>query len=112
MVIQNAQSQASSAWRNQENSQYQPERNQLTAIGFSGNCPGGQPIRLGGNDREGGLTFSQSERETSGGPVKQLINETREELQETEVKLGKLHKRLNNLERLSQELEQESRDLE
>jgi len=112
MVTQNAQSQASSAWRDQENSQHQPERNQLTETGFFSNCSGGKPIRVGGNDRERGVTSSQSERKTLGGTVKQLIKETRDELEETKVKLDKLHKRLNNLEELSEELEEETKQSE
>jgi hypothetical protein len=112
MVTQNAQSEASSAWRDQENSQRQSERNQLAETGFFGDCPGGKPIGVGGNDRERGTTSSQPERKTSGGTVKQLIKETREELEETEVKLSKLHKRLNNLEQLSEELEGETKQPE
>ena len=112
MVTQNAQSEASSAWRDQKNSQRQPERNQFAETGLFSDCPGGEPIRIGGNDRERGITSSQSERKASGGTVKQLIKETREELEETEAKLGKLHKRLSNLEQLSEELEGETKQSE
>lgn len=112
MVTQNAQSQASSARRDQENSQPQSQRNHLTETRLSSNCPGGQPLGVSGNDRERGITSSQPKREISGGTVKQLIRETREELEETEVKLGKLHKRLTNLEKLSEELEEETKQPE
>ncbi|MGI2905152.1 hypothetical protein [Tolypothrix sp. VBCCA 56010] len=66
-------------------------------------------LKLSKMASQGGTTSSQSKRETSGGTVKQLIKQTREELEETEVKLGKLHKRLTNLEQLSEQLEEETK---
>jgi hypothetical protein len=66
MVTQNAQSQASSAWRDQENSQHQPERNQLTETGFFSNCSGGKPIRVGGNDRERELPLASQKEKLLG----------------------------------------------